>query len=109
MPLRTLHDQLSNIAPRLYGIEPPKKEHSSVKGRRYLDVKDGVGFVGSDLHAWPGPPSTACRAFCKFIKREKNLAFVALNGDAYDFPNISRFDSDWFQTPAIKDELEVVE
>lgn len=97
---------------RLYNIEiPPSSRASSsgAKGRRHLEVTDGVIYVAGDAHYWPGEPSTAHKAFCKFIKREKNLVAVVMNGDAYDFPNISRHDSDWFQTPATKDELEVVE
>jgi hypothetical protein len=109
MPEATLTRWIKHIGPRVYGLDVPKFERQAPKGRRYLDVTDGVIYVGSDAHYWPGPPSTAHRAFVRFIKREKHLAAVVLNGDAYDFPNISRFDSDWFKTPDIQDELEVVE
>lgn len=91
------------IPERKYGVTP------DAKGRKEIDITDGVVYVGSDAHYWPGEPSTAHKAFCKFIKREKNLTAVVMNGDAYDFPNISRHDSDWFQTPSVKEELEVVE
>lgn len=109
MPEATLSNWIKDIGPRVYGFAVPKPESPSIKGRRYLDVADGVIYVGSDAHYWPGPASTAHRAFCKFVKREKHLRAVVLNGDAYDFPNISRFDADWFQTPDLKSELEVVE
>lgn len=108
--VRTLRQQVNDIGPRLYQIEsPPKKEKQAAKGRRYLDLTDGVIFVGSDAHYWPSEPSTAHRAFCKFVKREKNLIAVVMNGDAYDFPNISRHDVDWTSTPETREELEVVE
>lgn len=109
IPRQTLDNWIHDQGPRLYGLNPPKKEKPEAKGRRYLDLTDGVIYVGSDAHYWPGEPSTAHRAFCKFVKREKNLAAVILNGDAYDFPGISRFDADWFKIPDLKDELEVVE
>ena len=108
LPRSTLVSWLE-IGRRDYGLEIPKIVPPAVKGRRYLEVIDGVIYVGGDAHYWPGDPSTAHRAFVRFIKREKKLAAVVLNGDAYDFPNISRHDSDWFQTPSTKDELEVVE
>jgi hypothetical protein len=106
-PFTTMHNRLE--AARRAGMEIPKPLPPQAKGRRYLDVVDGVIFVGGDAHYWPGEPSTAHRAFVKFIQRETNLAAVVLNGDAYDFPNISRHDVDWDKTPAVKDELEVVE
>lgn len=95
---------------RLYGTEIPPSSRASqaAKGRRELQITDGVIYVGSDAHYWPGEPSTAHKAFVKFIKREKNLRAVVMNGDAYDFPNISRHDVDWTETPATVDELEVV-
>jgi hypothetical protein len=107
MARSTFRDQLETGA-RLYNNPLTADPKPSVKGRRYLDVTDGVIYVGGDAHYW-GEPSTAHRAFVKFIQREKNLTAVVLNGDAYDFPNISRHDSDWFKTPSVREELEVVD
>jgi hypothetical protein len=98
-----------DIAQRTYSLSVPTTGGPGAKGRRELEITDGVIFVGGDAHYWPGDVSTAHRAFVRFIGREKNLIAVIMNGDAYDFPNLSRFDADWFKTPAVRDELEVVE
>jgi hypothetical protein len=109
MARTTLRDQLE-IGARLYDNKLPTDPKPTSKGRRYLDVTDGVIYVGGDAHYWPSDePSTAHRAFVRFIQREKSLTAVVMNGDSYDFPNISRHDSDWFKTPSVRDELEVVE
>lgn len=107
IPRSTLHWRLE--AAKRSGIVLPNPHSPEAKGRRYFDITDGVIYVASDAHYWPGEASTAHRAFIKFIKREKHLRAVVLNGDAYDFPNLSRFDSDWFQTPTVQSELEAVE
>lgn len=84
-------------------IPPP-----SVKGRRLETAfSDGIVIVGSDLHAWPGEPSTAFRAFVKFIKKLKP-AIVVLNGDAIDCAAISRHPPiGWTHIPTVKDEIEI--
>jgi hypothetical protein len=105
MPQATLYHQL-DIGLRLYGIEIPKK---IPKGRLVMEITDGVIYVGSDAHYLPGPPSTGHRAFVKFIKREKNLRVVVVNGDACDFPGISRHARiGWTSTPTVQQEIEVV-
>src|SRR5262245_52206263 len=48
-----------------------------------LKIKDGVVLIGSDAHLWPGPLSTAMRAFIKFCKDFKPKA-VIMNGDVCD-------------------------
>jgi hypothetical protein len=98
---------------RKYGIRitPPIKPNlypqvSELPGFINLTVKDGVVIVGGDSHIWPGPPSTAMRAFVKFIKTMKPAA-VILNGDVMDFPSISRHPPiGWTKQPKPADELE---
>jgi len=68
-------------------------------------IQDGVILVGSDAHYWPGPATTAHRAFVKFCK-ELKPSVVVMNGDAFDAASISRFPSiGWEDRPALKDEL----
>lgn len=74
-----------------------------------LDIKDGIVLVGGDGHYWPGPASTAHRAFVKFCKDLKPKA-VIMNGDAFDGANISRHPPiGWENNPAVQDELEAVQ
>ena len=71
-----------------------------------IDIKDGVALVGSDLHIWPGTPSTAIRAFVHFIKEIRPKA-VILDGDVMDFPRISRHEPiGWERNPHPAAELE---
>jgi hypothetical protein len=105
----TVRNWVTNLGPRLYGLEAPKPAPLAVKGRRYAEVTDGVVYVAGDAHYLPGEPSTAHKAFVRFVGREKNLFAVIMNGDAYDFPNISRHDGDWFKTPTTQEELECVD
>jgi hypothetical protein len=105
IPSATLYHQL-DIGLRLYGIEIPKK---IPKGRLLIELTDGVIYVGSDAHYWPGPASTGHRAFVKFISREKNLRAVVMNGDALDGSSISRHARiGWTSTPTVQQEIEVV-
>jgi hypothetical protein len=63
------------------------EDHAAVVERK---VRDGVVLVGSDAHIWPHQPrTTAMRAFVKFCK-ELEPKLVILNGDALDFPQVSR-------------------
>lgn len=71
-----------------------------------IDIKDGVILIGSDAHIWPGPPTTAMRAFVQFIKEYKPKA-VIMNGDVMDFPRISRHPPiGWAHTPTVVEEIE---
>ena len=74
-----------------------------------LQVDDGVILVGGDAHIWPGPPSTAMRAFtefCKGVDGERPKA-VILNGDVLDFPQVSRFlPIGWETMPTVQHEIE---
>jgi hypothetical protein len=71
-----------------------------------LDIKNGEVFIGSDAHIWPGPQTTAMRAFIKLIKERKPKA-VIMNGDVMDFPRISRHPPiGWAKTPTVVEEIE---
>lgn len=78
-------------------------EHAA---RIALKVYDGVVLVGSDAHIWPGPASTAMKAFVKFCKDMRPDA-VILNGDVIDLPQVSRHPPiGWEKHPTIADEIE---
>jgi hypothetical protein len=78
-----------------------------VKGRKELQVQDGVVIVFSDAHYWPGEPSVAHRALVKFAAQIKPVAIVC-NGDAIDGSAISRHPPiGWESCPSVKEELEV--
>jgi hypothetical protein len=77
--------------------------------RAAIQVTNGIVLVGGDGHYWPGPASTAHRAFVKFIKDMKPKAIV-YNGDAFDGASISRFpDIGWEKNPWVFEELEAVQ
>lgn len=74
-----------------------------------LDVRNGIILVGSDAHIWPGPMSTAMRAFIKFCKEMKPAA-VIMNGDVMDFPQISRHPPiGWENHPTVQQEIEAAQ
>lgn len=84
----------------------PDRTHSP---RIEIEVKDGVVLVGSDGHYWPGPPSTAHRAFVRFCKELKPKA-VVMNGDAFDGSRISRHAPIMHEdNPTVVEELEAVQ
>ena len=74
--------------------------------RKTLDIDTGVVLIGGDLHAWPGKPSTAFRAFVKFVKLYKPRAII-LNGDMIDGAKISRHAPiGWEKRPTLIEEIE---
>lgn len=80
----------------LYRASPPLR----------IDIQSGTVIIGSDAHIWPGPQTTAMRAFIKFIKEMKPKA-VIMNGDVMDFPRISRHPPiGWAKTPTVVEEIE---
>ncbi len=84
----------------------PRQHHPH---RIQLDIQTGTVIIGGDAHYWPGEPSTAHRAFVRFIKDIKPRA-VIMNGDAFDGARISRHPPiGWAQTPTVKQEIEVVQ
>jgi hypothetical protein len=95
IPKSTIHDRKKAAEVR-----------GRVKGREEVEV-EGVVLVASDMHYWPGEPSTAHRAFVKFCKKLKP-AIVIMNGDALDACSISRHPPiGWNRLPSVKDELDV--
>jgi hypothetical protein len=73
-----------------------------------LTIENGIVLVGSDGHYWPGPASTAHRAFVKFCADMKPVA-VIMNGDAFDGATISRHPPiGWEANPTVKQELDAV-
>lgn len=86
--------------------------HATVKkanSRRIdLTLTDGVILIGSDAHVWPGPLTTAQRAFVWASNHLKPDVVVA-NGDVFDGAKISRHPAGiWDQEtrPNVKQELE---
>jgi hypothetical protein len=74
-----------------------------------LDIDDGVALVGGDGHYWPGPATTAHRAFVRFCKIKKPQV-VVMNGDAFDGASISRHPPiGWENRPSVIDEIEAVQ
>jgi hypothetical protein len=98
--------RISLVPPVRPELHPQTSEHP---GWINLQIKNGIVLVGSDAHLWPGPMTTAMRAFVKFIKHEKPAA-VVLNGDVMDFPRISRHPPiGWEKTPTPQDEIEAAQ
>lgn len=77
-------------------------------GRIELELRSGTVLVGSDLHIWPGEPSTCLRAFKKFVDDIKP-SVVILNGDVMDFPRISRHPQNWEKAPDPWEEIEAAQ
>lgn len=101
---RALGIPVTTLKDRLTASERPQL---AIKGRKELEVLDGVILVGSDAHYHPGEPSTAHRAFVKFCKDLKPT-IVIMNGDVLDAATISRHPPiGWNRLPSVKDELEV--
>lgn len=76
--------------------------------RLQLDLKTGRILVGSDIHIWPGPLTTAQRAFIALAKKLKP-EIIVLNGDVFDGAKISRFPPgiwDQEERPTVQQELE---
>lgn len=89
---------------------PDKIEPIGNGTRAQVTIENGIVMVGSDCHYRPGVgPSTAHRAFVMLAKR-LNPTMVVINGDAFDFPGISRHARvGWTASPTVKDELEEVQ
>lgn len=78
-------------------------------GRINVTIKNGIVLVAGDGHYWPGPATTAHRAFVKFCKDYKP-SLVVMNGDAFDGSTISRHPPiGWEENPTVEQELEAVQ
>jgi Calcineurin-like phosphoesterase. len=92
--------------PRANNVTRHNIEHAA---RLHFDVENGVVLVGSDAHIWPGPMTTAMRAFIKFAKEMKPKA-VVLNGDVMDHPQISRHPPiGWEDHPTVEQEIKAAQ
>jgi predicted phosphodiesterase len=73
-----------------------------------IEMKDGLILIGSDMHIWPGPLTTAQRGFLKIAQDLKPDVVIA-NGDVFDGAKISRHPAgtwDQEKRPNVKQELE---
>jgi hypothetical protein len=96
IPKSTIHDRKKAAEVR-----------NRVKGREEVELENGVVLVASDMHYWPGEPSTAHKALVKFCKTLRP-AIVVMNGDVIDGCSISRHPPiGWNKLPSVKEELEV--
>ncbi len=113
--LRSVMERRRSIEKR-HGIvltapERPQEifQAQSIPGRLHLAVNTGTVLIGSDLHAWPGKPSTAFRAFLKLVKELKPKA-VILNGDVIDGATASRHPPlGWEKLPTLIEEIEAAQ
>ena len=69
-------------------------------------VENGLVFIASDAHYWPGETTIAHQAFVKLIKKHKPQTIV-MNGDVFDGARTSRHDPTYrHATPSVKQEIE---
>lgn len=97
----------SNISRRLpkLGMADRMEAHPS---RIVHEIEDGTVIVGSDAHVWPGPLTTAQRAFLYMIA-ELRPTGVVLNGDGLDGARIKRHPPiGWERLPTVEDEFKAL-
>lgn len=88
-------------------IYSPTYKKEEYPERVHLELLNGVAFLASDFHYWPGKKSTIHRAIVKMAKELKPNIFVA-NGDICDFASISRHPPiGWEGRPSVQQEIEV--
>ena len=90
------------------GNSPATRNNIKHAARLHFDVLNGIVLVGSDAHIWPGPLTTAMRAFIKFAD-ELKPKFLCLNGDVLDFPQVSRHPHSWEEWPSVAQEIEAAQ
>jgi len=87
-------------------VQTYQPQAQSKKVRHHWKIKDGLVFVFSDAHYWPGDISTAHCALVHFCKTLSPTGIVA-NGDIFDGASASRHPKiDWSHVPSIQEELE---
>jgi hypothetical protein len=97
---------------QITGPEHPQQTRHNVAHpqRVVFGIQDGHVLIGSDAHIWPGPKSTAMRAFIKFCSEVDDLKAVILNGDVMDFPQVSRHPPiGWENHPTVQQEIEAAQ
>lgn len=111
--VRSVYQRRENLEKRIRRQITPPVDHAGPKtrtsiehaARLHYDCLNGVVLVGSDAHLWPGPLTTAMRAFIKFAGELKPRV-VILNGDVLDFPQVSRHPPiGWQKMPTVEDEM----
>lgn len=112
MSERQLHRRVANIEGLIGHLPSPDMRYNRLhaledsSGRLDMDLQDGIALVGSDAHYRPGVVSTAHRAFVRFCN-ELKPRLVVKNGDALDFPLISRHAPiGWETKPTVIHEIE---
>lgn len=96
------------IAPGSNGQRHPVQK-TKYPQRIQFEIFDGIVPVASDGHYWPGPATTAHRAFVKFC-REFKPKHVIMNGDAFDGASISRHPPiGWESRPTVQLEIEAAQ
>lgn len=94
---------------RQKGLDIVLPEPTKYPGRIVTELKNGTVIVGSDLHAWPGPTSTAFRALVHFV-RELKPDIIIKNGDVMDMSKISRHPPlGWSKLPDVREEIEAAQ
>ena len=74
--------------------------------RAQVECPNGTVIVAGDAHYWPGPAPLMHRALVRFCKELKPRAII-FNGDALDFPQISRHAPiGWEKRPTLAEEIE---
>jgi predicted phosphodiesterase len=116
MDIRNIYERRRNLENRyrmrLIADDPRAQKYyvRDYMSRMDVDMDDGVIFVASDAHYWPGEVSAAHKAFVKLVKKHKP-DIIVMNGDAFDGASISRFGKASWSThaiPTVKQELEAV-
>jgi predicted phosphodiesterase len=116
MDTRSIFERRRNVENRyrmrLVADDPRAQKYyvRDYMSRMDVDMDDGVIFVASDAHYWPGEVSAAHKAFVKLVKKHKP-DIIVMNGDAFDGASISRFGKASWNThaiPTVKQELEAV-
>lgn len=115
---RRIHERRARLEPKIgRQLVPPSNRTTRVgaehAARLHLDIKDGIVLVGSDAHIWPGPMTTAMRAFVQFAAgkhTDKPIRAAIMNGDVMDLPQISRHPPiGWENHPTVADEIEAAQ
>ena len=89
--------------PILSPAQAPTDNHPE---RQPVELESGVVLVASDAHYWPGPASTAHRAFVQACKMMAPKV-VIMNGDVFDGAKISRHAPiGWEDCPSVDQEIE---
>jgi predicted phosphodiesterase len=105
MAIEKEHDiELISFNARQIGVRDTYIPHN--KRIVHYDIEDGLVFIASDAHYWPGEATIAHQAFIKLLKRLKPKAII-MNGDVFDGATTSRHDPIYkYQTPTAAQEIE---